>query len=118
MRLGIYIRMTIDHSCTESSTESFPDLSRHSDPGFTGVKADGFVRGSSGQRGGFLFTEASCRKLVLEYREGDRLLKASESSALCSGLSAGQQYSDSFAQVNPLRKVPALKDGDFLLAER
>lgn len=30
----------------------------------------------------------------------------------------GQQYTDSFAQVNPLRKVPALKDGDFVLAER
>lgn len=29
----------------------------------------------------------------------------------------GQQYTDAFAQVNPLRKVPALKDGDFLLAE-
>ncbi|GAB1295236.1 Glutathione S-transferase theta-3 [Apodemus speciosus] len=29
----------------------------------------------------------------------------------------GQHYTDSFAQVNPLRKVPALKDGDFLLAE-
>ncbi|NXD32484.1 GSTT3 transferase, partial [Spelaeornis formosus] len=29
----------------------------------------------------------------------------------------GQQYTDSFAQVNPLRKVPALKDGDFVLAE-
>jgi glutathione S-transferase len=33
-------------------------------------------------------------------------------------LSSGQQYTDSFAQVNPLRKVPALKDGDFVLAER
>lgn len=32
-------------------------------------------------------------------------------------LSSGQQYTDSFAQVNPLRKVPALKDGDFVLAE-
>ncbi|KAM6166081.1 glutathione S-transferase theta-3-like [Erethizon dorsatum] len=29
----------------------------------------------------------------------------------------GQHYTDSFAQVNPLRKVPALKDGDFTLAE-
>lgn len=29
----------------------------------------------------------------------------------------GQQYTDAFAQVNPLRKVPALKDGDFVLAE-
>ncbi|KAJ8776759.1 hypothetical protein J1605_015348 [Eschrichtius robustus] len=29
----------------------------------------------------------------------------------------GQHYSDDFAQVNPLRKVPALKDGDFTLAE-
>uniref|UniRef100_A0A8C8UFZ8 glutathione transferase n=1 Tax=Peromyscus maniculatus bairdii TaxID=230844 RepID=A0A8C8UFZ8_PERMB len=34
-----------------------------------------------------------------------------------SGLSAGQHYTDDFAQVNPLRKVPALKDGDFVLAE-
>uniref|UniRef100_A0A8C8W8R2 glutathione transferase n=1 Tax=Peromyscus maniculatus bairdii TaxID=230844 RepID=A0A8C8W8R2_PERMB len=30
----------------------------------------------------------------------------------------GQHYTDDFAQVNPLRKVPALKDGDFVLAER
>nr|XP_044988655.1 glutathione S-transferase theta-3 isoform X2 [Jaculus jaculus] len=30
----------------------------------------------------------------------------------------GQHYTDAFAQVNPLRKVPALKDGDFTLAER
>ncbi|XP_051042876.1 glutathione S-transferase theta-3 isoform X2 [Phodopus roborovskii] len=30
----------------------------------------------------------------------------------------GQHYTDDFAQVNPLRKVPALKDGDFNLAER
>ncbi|XP_027433055.1 glutathione S-transferase theta-3-like isoform X1 [Zalophus californianus] len=29
----------------------------------------------------------------------------------------GQQHSDAFAQVNPLKKVPALKDGDFTLAE-
>ncbi|XP_037014663.2 glutathione S-transferase theta-3-like [Artibeus jamaicensis] len=29
----------------------------------------------------------------------------------------GQQFSDAFAQVNPLRKVPALKDGNFTLAE-
>uniref|UniRef100_A0A8C9Q8G1 glutathione transferase n=1 Tax=Spermophilus dauricus TaxID=99837 RepID=A0A8C9Q8G1_SPEDA len=29
----------------------------------------------------------------------------------------GQHYTDSFGQVNPLRKVPALKDGDFTLAE-
>ncbi|XP_048199509.1 glutathione S-transferase theta-3-like [Perognathus longimembris pacificus] len=29
----------------------------------------------------------------------------------------GQHYTDSFAQVNPLKKVPALKDGDFILAE-
>ncbi|XP_052600633.1 glutathione S-transferase theta-3 isoform X3 [Peromyscus californicus insignis] len=29
----------------------------------------------------------------------------------------GQHYTDDFAQVNPLRKVPALKDGDFILAE-
>ncbi|NP_001385971.1 glutathione S-transferase, theta 3 [Rattus norvegicus] len=29
----------------------------------------------------------------------------------------GQHYTDAFAQVNPLRKVPALKDGDFVLAE-
>uniref|UniRef100_A0A8C8W2Z2 glutathione transferase n=1 Tax=Peromyscus maniculatus bairdii TaxID=230844 RepID=A0A8C8W2Z2_PERMB len=29
----------------------------------------------------------------------------------------GQHYTDDFAQVNPLRKVPALKDGDFVLAE-
>ncbi|KAM7051454.1 glutathione S-transferase theta-4 isoform 2-T2 [Molossus nigricans] len=28
-----------------------------------------------------------------------------------------QHHSDAFAQVNPLRKVPALKDGDFTLAE-
>lgn len=30
----------------------------------------------------------------------------------------GQHHSDAFAQVNPLKKVPALKDGDFTLAER
>ncbi|XP_055976586.1 glutathione S-transferase theta-3-like [Sorex fumeus] len=29
----------------------------------------------------------------------------------------GQHHSDAFAQVNPLKKVPALKDGDFTLAE-
>nr|XP_010953754.1 glutathione S-transferase theta-3 [Camelus bactrianus] len=29
----------------------------------------------------------------------------------------GQHHSDDFAQVNPLKKVPALKDGDFTLAE-
>ncbi|XP_049475092.1 glutathione S-transferase theta-1 isoform X1 [Panthera uncia] len=29
----------------------------------------------------------------------------------------GQHLSDAFAQVNPLKKVPALKDGDFTLAE-
>ncbi|XP_008155437.1 glutathione S-transferase theta-3-like [Eptesicus fuscus] len=29
----------------------------------------------------------------------------------------GQHCSDDFAQVNPLRKVPTLKDGDFTLAE-
>ncbi|XP_039703620.1 glutathione S-transferase theta-3-like isoform X1 [Pteropus medius] len=29
----------------------------------------------------------------------------------------GQQHSNAFAQVNPLKKVPALKDGDFTLAE-
>nr|XP_054325656.1 LOW QUALITY PROTEIN: glutathione S-transferase theta-3-like [Pongo pygmaeus]XP_054399918.1 LOW QUALITY PROTEIN: glutathione S-transferase theta-3-like [Pongo abelii] len=29
----------------------------------------------------------------------------------------GRQHSDAFAQVNPLRRVPALKDGDFTLAE-
>ncbi|XP_077016324.1 glutathione S-transferase theta-1-like [Tamandua tetradactyla] len=29
----------------------------------------------------------------------------------------GQQHSEAFAQVNPLRKMPALKDGDFTLAE-
>ncbi|XP_060256862.1 glutathione S-transferase theta-3 isoform X1 [Ovis aries] len=29
----------------------------------------------------------------------------------------GQNHSDEFVQVNPLRKVPALKDGDFTLAE-
>lgn len=29
----------------------------------------------------------------------------------------GQHYTDDFAQVNPLRKVPALKDEDFVLAE-
>ncbi|ELW49642.1 glutathione S-transferase theta-1 [Tupaia chinensis] len=32
-------------------------------------------------------------------------------------LMKGQHLSDAFAQVNPLRKVPALKDGDFTLAE-
>lgn len=31
--------------------------------------------------------------------------------------STGQHRSDAFAQVNPLRKVPALKDGEFTLAE-
>ncbi|XP_054399665.1 glutathione S-transferase theta-2 isoform X3 [Pongo abelii] len=30
----------------------------------------------------------------------------------------GQHLSDAFAQVNPLKKVPALKDGDFTLTER
>ncbi|CAM4564269.1 unnamed protein product [Lepidochelys kempii] len=29
----------------------------------------------------------------------------------------GQQHSDGFGKVNVLRKVPALKDGDFTLAE-
>ncbi|XP_040859453.1 glutathione S-transferase theta-3-like isoform X1 [Ochotona curzoniae] len=29
----------------------------------------------------------------------------------------GQHFTDAFAKVNPLRKVPALKDGDFTLAE-
>ncbi|XP_069353634.1 glutathione S-transferase theta-1 isoform X1 [Eulemur rufifrons] len=29
----------------------------------------------------------------------------------------GQHLSDAFAQVNPLKKVPALKDGDFILTE-
>ncbi|KAM5237768.1 glutathione S-transferase theta-3-like [Ctenodactylus gundi] len=29
----------------------------------------------------------------------------------------GEHYTDSFGQINPLRKVPALKDGDFTLAE-
>ncbi|XP_007957332.1 glutathione S-transferase theta-1-like [Orycteropus afer afer] len=29
----------------------------------------------------------------------------------------GQHQSDAFAQVNPMQKVPALKDGDFTLAE-
>ncbi|XP_035579840.1 glutathione S-transferase theta-1 isoform X3 [Zalophus californianus] len=29
----------------------------------------------------------------------------------------GQHLSDAFAQVNPLKKVPALKDGNFTLAE-
>ncbi|XP_039079754.1 glutathione S-transferase theta-3-like [Hyaena hyaena] len=29
----------------------------------------------------------------------------------------GQHHSDAFVQVNPLKKVPALKDGDFTLAE-
>lgn len=33
-------------------------------------------------------------------------------------LSAGQHLSDAFAQVNPLKKVPVLKDGDFTLTER
>uniref|UniRef100_A0A8I3PMF0 glutathione transferase n=1 Tax=Canis lupus familiaris TaxID=9615 RepID=A0A8I3PMF0_CANLF len=32
-------------------------------------------------------------------------------------LRKGQHHSDAFAQVNPLKKVPALKDGDFTLAE-
>ncbi|XP_064128023.1 glutathione S-transferase theta-3-like isoform X3 [Loxodonta africana] len=29
----------------------------------------------------------------------------------------GQHFSNDFAQVNPLMKVPALKDGDFILTE-
>nr|XP_014335549.1 PREDICTED: glutathione S-transferase theta-1 isoform X4 [Bos mutus] len=29
----------------------------------------------------------------------------------------GQHLSDAFAQVNPLQKVPVLKDGDFILTE-
>ncbi|XP_073917479.1 glutathione S-transferase theta-1 isoform X6 [Castor canadensis] len=29
----------------------------------------------------------------------------------------GQHLSDAFAQVNPLKKVPAMKDGDFTLTE-
>ncbi|KAM5237769.1 uncharacterized protein ACOB6Z_012324 [Ctenodactylus gundi] len=32
-------------------------------------------------------------------------------------LRKGQHFSDAFAQVNPLKKVPALKDGDFTLTE-
>lgn len=60
------------HICTESGAESFSDPSRHSDPGFTGVEANGSVRGSTGQRGGFLFTEASRGKPVPECSEGDR----------------------------------------------
>ena len=35
-----------------------------------------------------------------------------------TGHSTGQNHSDDFVQVNPLKKVPALKDGDFTLAER
>uniref|UniRef100_A0A8I5N5W9 glutathione transferase n=1 Tax=Papio anubis TaxID=9555 RepID=A0A8I5N5W9_PAPAN len=38
------------------------------------------------------------------------------SSASCSCW-GGQHLSDAFAQVNPLKKVPALKDGDFTLTE-
>uniref|UniRef100_H0V2B4 glutathione transferase n=1 Tax=Cavia porcellus TaxID=10141 RepID=H0V2B4_CAVPO len=34
-----------------------------------------------------------------------------------AGFSTGQHLSDAFAQVNPLKKVPALKDGDFTLSE-
>lgn len=33
------------------------------------------------------------------------------------GIWRGQHLSDAFAQVNPLKKVPALKDGDFTLSE-
>ncbi|XP_067861568.1 glutathione S-transferase theta-1-like [Heptranchias perlo] len=32
-------------------------------------------------------------------------------------LSIGQQHSEEFRRINPLRKVPAIKDGDFSLAE-
>ncbi|XP_038315255.1 glutathione S-transferase theta-1 isoform X4 [Vulpes vulpes] len=32
-------------------------------------------------------------------------------------LRKGQHLSDAFAQVNPLKKVPALRDGDFTLTE-
>ncbi|XP_043290616.1 glutathione S-transferase theta-1 isoform X3 [Cervus canadensis] len=32
-------------------------------------------------------------------------------------LRKGQHLSDAFAQVNPLQKVPVLKDGDFILTE-
>lgn len=43
-------------------------------------------------------------------------LRVSPTASLLSP--TGQHLSDAFAQVNPLRKVPALKDGDFTLAER
>lgn len=33
-------------------------------------------------------------------------------------LSAGEHLSDAFAQVNPVKKVPAMKDNDFTLSER
>lgn len=71
---------------------------------------------STGQHGGFLFAEALCGKLVPEWREGYRQPRSPFLDH--SGLSAGQHYTDDFAQVNPLRKVPALKDEDFVLAER
>ncbi|XP_040859541.1 glutathione S-transferase theta-1 isoform X4 [Ochotona curzoniae] len=32
-------------------------------------------------------------------------------------LRQGQHLSDAFARVNPLKKVPAMKDGDFTLVE-
>lgn len=32
-------------------------------------------------------------------------------------LSEGQHYSEEFGKINPLRKVPAMKDGDYQLAE-
>lgn len=35
-----------------------------------------------------------------------------------AGLSAGEHLSDAFAQVNPMKKVPAMKDNDFTLSER
>uniref|UniRef100_A0A8I6ADD6 glutathione transferase n=1 Tax=Rattus norvegicus TaxID=10116 RepID=A0A8I6ADD6_RAT len=34
-----------------------------------------------------------------------------------AGLSAGEHLSDAFAQVNPMKKVPAMKDGGFTLCE-
>ncbi|EPY86689.1 hypothetical protein CB1_000302034 [Camelus ferus] len=45
------------------------------------------------------------------------LIGVSSALALAEEVCRSQHHSDDFAQVNPLKKVPALKDGDFTLAE-
>ncbi|NP_001314691.1 glutathione S-transferase theta-1a [Danio rerio] len=50
-----------------------------------------------------VFIFAKINKIPFEYKAVD--------------LSAGEQYGDEFGKVSIIRKVPALKDGDFLLTE-